>query len=55
MKKEVEKTIRDREDHCLGEINAVLDISTIVLCDRYKYSAYAYQQSHGILFDKIDK
>ena len=45
----------DRKDHWENLIKPALDEGAIVLCDRFKYSAFAYQQAQGLSLEKIVK
>lgn len=45
--------IEDRAQHCRDLILPALRHGCIVLCDRYSYSTFAYQQVQGIPFEEI--
>lgn len=45
--------VKDRTEHC-KIIDAALKKGIIVLCDRYKYSTYAYQIAQGLTFEEVD-
>lgn len=45
--------VKDRTEHC-KMIETALKKGVIVLCDRYKYSTYAYQMAQGLTFEEID-
>ena len=47
--------VADRADHIKRLIQPSLRYGCIVLCDRYKYSTIAYQQTQGVPFDEIVK
>lgn len=47
--------ILDRQHHCNNAIKPQLNYGSIVICDRYKYSTFAYQQPQGISFEKIKR
>ncbi len=40
--------VEDRKEHIMNLIKPALNKGEIVVCDRYKYSALAYQQLQGI-------
>lgn len=56
---DAEKCLRlyylDRKDHWENLIKPALDEDAIVLCDRFKYSSFAYQQAQGLGLEKIVK
>ena len=43
----------DRKEHLEKVIKPALQLGSIVLCDRYKYSTICYQQAQGIPVEKI--
>ncbi len=45
--------VSDRKEHLEKEILPALKEGKIVLCDRYKYSTFVYQQLQGISLEKI--
>jgi len=45
--------LEDRKEHLEKVIKPALQLNTVVLCDRYKYSTICYQQAQGIPLDKI--
>ncbi len=45
--------VQDRKEHIEKEIVPALAEGKIILCDRYKYSTFVYQQLQGIPLEKI--
>jgi len=45
--------LEDRKEHLDRVIKPALQLGSIVLCDRYKYSTICYQQAQGIPVEKI--
>lgn len=45
--------LEDRKEHLNKVIKPALQLGSIVLCDRYKYSTICYQQAQGIPVEKI--
>ena len=45
--------VQDRKEHIEREILPALRDGKIILCDRYKYSTFVYQQLQGIAAQKI--
>ena len=45
--------VKDRKHHVKEYIIPALENGTHVLCDRYKYSTLAYQQTQGMSFDHL--
>jgi len=45
--------LADRKEHVEKEIIPALAAGKIILCDRYKYSTFVYQQLQGIPLEKI--
>ena len=45
--------LEDRKEHLERVIKPALQLGSIVLCDRYKYSTICYQQAQGIPVEKI--
>ncbi len=45
--------VKDRTEHC-KIIESALKKGVTVLCDRYKYSTYAYQMAQGLTFEEIN-
>ncbi len=45
--------IGDRKEHCAKEIVPALKAGKIVLCDRFRHSTYAFQQTQGIPLKRI--
>lgn len=45
--------VQDRREHIEREILPSLAAGKIILCDRYKYSTFVYQQLQGIPLEKI--
>ncbi|MDO8427786.1 MAG: dTMP kinase [Candidatus Diapherotrites archaeon] len=45
--------LEDRKEHLTNLILPALSKGAVVLCDRYKYSTLAYQQTQGIAFEQI--
>ena len=45
--------LEDRKEHLEKVIKPALQLGSIVLCDRYKYSTICYQQAQGIPVEKI--
>lgn len=43
----------DRKWHCSDRIKPALDLGMIVLCDRFKYSTYVFQQTQGLSVKEI--
>ncbi len=43
----------DRKWHCKEHIKPALDKGYVVLCDRYKHSTYAFQQTQGLTVKEI--
>lgn len=54
-KRMLELYVADRKNHLEQHILPALSRGYIVLCDRYKYSTYAFQQAQGIPFEEIEK
>ena len=52
-KKFAELYSKDREWHVKEHIQPALDKGYVVLCDRYKYSTIAFQQTQGLSFDEV--
>lgn len=44
--------VEDRTKHC-AIMKTMLNKGSIILCDRYKYSTYAYQMAQDMPFEKI--
>jgi len=59
IKKDLEKFtslyIKDRKFHVKNQIVPMLKQGVIVLCDRYKYSTFAYQLAQGADFNYLKK
>lgn len=47
--------INDRKDHVDNVIKPILRQNAVVICDRYKYTTYAYQIVQGNKLEVIDK
>lgn len=45
--------VKDRAQHCNDLLLPALRHGCIILCDRYSYSTFAYQQAQGISFEDI--
>ena len=45
--------VADRKEHLEKEIAPALAVGKIILCDRFKYSTFVYQQLQGIPVEKI--
>lgn len=45
----------DRKEHIGNEILPALNTGKIILCDRYKYSTFVYQNLQGIPLEKISE
>ena len=49
----LELYVKDREEHLDKVVKPALGAGNIVLCDRYKYSTFAYQVAQGIEQGKV--
>ncbi|HLC86977.1 MAG TPA: dTMP kinase [Candidatus Nanoarchaeia archaeon] len=47
--------IEDRVNHCTEYISPALKRGIHILCDRYKYSTLAYQETQGMEFEEVLK
>ncbi|PIN85383.1 MAG: dTMP kinase [Candidatus Diapherotrites archaeon CG11_big_fil_rev_8_21_14_0_20_37_9] len=45
--------VADRKEHIEKVLKPAIDSGKIILCDRYKYSTFTYQQIQGIPIEKI--
>lgn len=51
----LELYVKDRKDHIENIIQPALDQGTVVICDRFNYSTYAYQLVQGIKLETINE
>jgi dTMP kinase len=47
--------LEDRKEHLEKVVKPAIRLNAIVLCDRYKYSTFAYQRAQGIPIDVIKR